>query len=175
MAVYLFEPLDPARHDRAAFACGNTALDHYLKTQARKDMAANVAAVVVLFDPRQSRIAGYFSLSIHAIGLADVPDARRLPRYPTVPTTLLGRLARDLRYRGEGIGEILLLEALKRCYEQRAIIASAAVVVDPIDQSAHDFYTRYGFVPLAINQFRLYLPMGSIGQLLRDAGLLTMS
>lgn len=148
--MYRFEPLDPQRHDRAAFSCGNAALDRYLKTQARQDMAANVAAVVVLFDLRQSRIVGYFSLSTHSIALEDVPDARRLPRYPEIPTTLLGRLARDSRYRGEGIGEILLLEALKRSYEQRAIIASAAVVVDPIDQPAYDFYARYGFTPLKV-------------------------
>lgn len=173
MPIYLFEPLDPMRHDRAAFSCGNAAMDQYLKTQARKDMTANVAAVVVLFDPRQSLIVGYFSLSTHSIALEDVPDARRLPRYPEVPTTLLGRLARDSRYHGGGIGGILLLEALKRSYEQRAIIASTAVVVDPIDQSAHDFYARYGFTPLKASQHRLYLPMGSIGRLLGDAGLLT--
>lgn len=171
MPTYIFEPLNAARHDRRAFSCGNAPLDQYLKTQARKDMAANVAAVVVLFDPRQNLIAGYFWLSTHSIALDDVPDARRLPRYPDVPTTLLGRLARDLRYRGEGIGEILLMEALRRCYEQRAIIASTAVVADPIDQPVHDFYVRYGFAPLKLNQHRLYLPMGSISQALRDAGL----
>ena len=56
--------------------------------------------------------------------------AKKLPRYPLIPATLLDRLAVDSRYQGQGIGEILLMDALNRALMQSAKIASAAAVVD---------------------------------------------
>lgn len=85
---------------------------------------------------------------------------RKLPRYPTVPTTLLGRLAIDHRYKGKGAGRHLLMDALRR--SMRSEIASFAVVVDAKDEGARDFYRRDGFMPFQETPMRLFLPMATI-------------
>src|ERR1035438_9307354 len=88
------EPLDRGGHDRSAFSCGVPALDAYLQRQAAQDMEKLAAVVyVAVVDP--PAIAGYYTLSQFSIDLVRLPEdlARRLPRYPVVPTTLLGRLA----------------------------------------------------------------------------------
>lgn len=74
---------------------------------------------------------------------------KKLPKsYNVIPTTLLGRLAIDKKYQGQGLGKILLIDALKRCYEIAQEIGSFAVVVDPIDKEAEKFYEKYDFIRL---------------------------
>ena len=94
------EPLDK-RHDRNAFSSGSPSLDAYFKTQARQDIKKRVAATFVLRDTETDRIAGFYSLSSTAVPLGKFPPdmAKRLPKYPLVPATLLARLAIDSTYR----------------------------------------------------------------------------
>ena len=166
-ARYRFEPLGRP-HDRAAFSCGVPDLDRYFQRQARQDVQRHVAAVFVLQDGAEERIAGYYTLSATAIGLTDLPDdlARRLPRYPDLPAVLLGRLAVDSRYQGQGLGEILLMDALARALTQSQQIAALAVIVDAKDEAAVGFYQRYGFQQLVDQPRRLFLPMQTIAALL---------
>ena len=163
---YIFEPLDK-QHDRAAFSCGEDALDRYFREQARQQMEKRVAAVFVLYDTAERRVSGYYTLSALSVHSASLPldMARKLPRYAELPATLLGRLAVDLHYRNEGFGKRLLFDALKRAYDQTDI-ASLAVVVDAKNDAAHGFYLHYGFLPLPETPSRLILPMGTIAHLL---------
>lgn len=79
-----------------------------------------------------------------------------------IPATLLGRLARSVEFRGQGIGEVLLVDALKRALQNSAQVASWAVVVDAKDDEAVNFYKRYGFIPFPNKPNRQFLPMNSI-------------
>lgn len=157
------EPLG-THHDRAAFSCGVSALERYLRTQARQDMTRRVAAVFVLVGDSPGVIAGYYTLAATGVLLGELPAdvARRLPRYPLVPATLLGRLAVDDRYRGCGYGEFLLMDAMQRSWHHSADIASVALIVDAKDGAAGRFYERYGFVAFPTMRGRLFLPMATI-------------
>ena len=154
------------RHDRAAFSCGVAPLDNYLKRQARQDIAKRVAVVLVL-SPDGKTIAGYYTLSQYSVELGTVPQdvARRLPKYPNVPATLIGRLAVSTAFRGQGLGEILLMDALHRSLTQSRQVAPAAVIVDAKDDQAMRFYRKYGFLELPNIPRRLFLPMATIEQL----------
>ena len=88
-----------------------------------------------------------------------------LPRYDRIGATLLGRLARDLTYKGQGVGELLLVDALRRALEMSRQIASAAVIVDAKDDKAHKFYLVFGFIPFPDSKKRLFLPMVTIEEL----------
>jgi GNAT superfamily N-acetyltransferase len=153
------------RHDRAAFACGVEALGRYLRFQAGQDVRRRVASCFVLVDGDDPAPLGYFTLAAASIALADLPDvlARRLPRYPVVPATLMGRLAVDQRHRGRGLGEFLLLDALSRALRNE--IASYAFVVDAKDEAAAAFYARYRFLPLTQAGRRLFVPMAEAARL----------
>ncbi len=110
-------------------------------------------------------IGGYYTLSATAVKLADLPDqtARRLPRYPLIPATLLGRLAVDRRFQGKGYGRFLLADALRRVAHNE--IASFAVVVDAKDEAARRFYERESFLPFADQPMKLFRPVADIKQL----------
>jgi len=127
------------------------------------------APFVLVSASEPETVAGYYTLSSHSIDLRDVPDdvARRLPRYPHVPAALLGRLAVNRRYKGQRLGELLLIDALSRALRQSSQIAAAAVVVDAIDDQAARFYRRFGFMPFPDRSDRLFLPMKTVAVLFR--------
>jgi predicted N-acetyltransferase YhbS len=160
------EPLDKKRHDRAAFDCGVSALNTYLQRQAVQDMEKHAAVVyVAVIEP--PAIAGYYTLSQFSIEFVRLPEdlAKRLPHYPVVPATLLGRLAVASVLHGQRLGETLLFDALRRSLIQSAHIASAGVVVDAKDAKAIAFYRRYGFSPILGAESRLILHMKTIQQM----------
>jgi predicted GNAT family N-acyltransferase len=159
------EPLVRA-HTRSAFACGNDALDRYIREQARREQDRYVVRVSVLRHISTDRIAGYYTLSASAVETRDLPDeiARRLPRYDVQPVLLLGRLARDLSFRGQGIGEILLRDALERSLEAQQRVGAIAVIVDAIGEHAALFYQAYGFIRLPDAANRLFIAMDTIAR-----------
>jgi ribosomal protein S18 acetylase RimI-like enzyme len=162
---YRTEPLS-AKHNRASFSCGVTALDNYLKKQASQDVSKRVAAAFVI-TPDGETIAGFYTLSAHVVTLSDLPAnvAKTLPRYPAVPATLLGRLAVSNDFRGRGIGELLLLDAFRRVLANTREVASAVVVVDAKDDRAREFYLRHDFIPLPSQPNRLFYAVKTIEKL----------
>ncbi|MCP5265591.1 MAG: GNAT family N-acetyltransferase [Burkholderiaceae bacterium] len=166
IASVAIERLDRT-HDRARFTSGIPALDRYLTQQARQDADKRVAAPFVAVRPPERQVLGFYTLSASVLMLTDLPAqmAHRLPRYPQLPVTLLGRLAVDRGCRGQGLGEHLLLDALHRTLVHAEQIAAMAVVVDAKDDMAAAFYRHYGFLALQANPQRLYLPMGTVAAL----------
>jgi len=154
-------------HDRGSFACGSEPLDRYLQRQARQDAEKRVAAPFVLVEPPSNQVLGYYTLSASIITADALPAelATKLPRYPQLPVTLLGRLAVDHSLRGKGLGEFLLMNALHRSLEAAATIAAMAVIVDAKDKKAEAFYERFGFIPLQQQPARLFLPMRTVAAL----------
>ena len=167
----MIEPFDKRKHDRAAFSCEHEALVTYLQQQANQDIRKHVAAVFIL-TPDGRKIAGYYSLSQYALDLGDIPDEllKKLgsPKYPLLPATLIGRLARGLDFRGRGVGELLLMSALEKALVHSREIASFAVVVDAKDNHARSFYAHYGFIDLPDQANRLFLPMTTIAAMFRE-------
>jgi len=162
---FKIEPLDDG-HDRAAFSCNVEDLDHYLRKRAGQDMKKRVAAVFVATADGKT-IAGFYALSAHMLNLGELPEeiAKKLPRYPNVPATLLGRLAVSKDWRGRGLGEFLLMAALRQALAGTKHVASAAVVVDAKDAAARQFYEHYDFLPLPSQPARLFYLMKTIAAL----------
>jgi GNAT superfamily N-acetyltransferase len=152
---------------RDAFCCGVEPLDVYLKKHLTQDLKRNAAACFVLHHEGSREILGYYTLSAFVLELDRLPEAlqKRLPRYPEVPATLLGRLALDRSIQGTGQGELLLLDALKRAWRNREVVGSWAVVVDASNESAARFYRYFAFQDEGMPADRLFLPMTVIAKL----------
>jgi GNAT superfamily N-acetyltransferase len=157
------EALGP-HHDRSRFASGVEALDRYFRSRAGQDARKNMAAPFVLVLP-DGAIAGYYTLSATGVKLTELPAdvTRKLPKYPLVPATLLGRLAVDKTHQGRGYGRFLLADALFRAV--RSEIASFAIIVDAKDEAARRFYERESFLPLPDQPLRLFRSMADIAKL----------
>ncbi len=157
------EVLGP-QHNRASFESGVEPLDRYFRAQAGQDARKNMAASFVLVLP-DGQIAGYYTLSSTAVTVGEWPPeaVRKLPRYPLIPATLLGRLAVDQRQQGKGFGRFLLADALFRAVSSE--IASFAMIVDAKDESARRFYERESFLPFPDQPLKLFRPMADIQKL----------
>ncbi|MGB1110141.1 MAG: GNAT family N-acetyltransferase [Gammaproteobacteria bacterium] len=155
-------------HDRKSFDCGEPTLNQYLHRYANQDVRRRINRLFVASAPaRPGEVLGYYSLSAGGISARELPEAiqKRLPRYP-VPVVLLGRLAVSKDHQGQGLGSILIADALKRIIQAGQVMAVYAVVVDALDDDAAEFYRLFGFIPLPGHPGRLFLPTESIASLL---------
>lgn len=159
------EPLG-SEHDRDSFHCGEEALDRYFKTQASQDMRRRVANCFVAAESATSRVAGYYTIASAGIPFVDLPpeESRRLPRYPSLPAVRIGRLAVDRKFQGRHLGELLLLDAMRRSMDLPPAVY--ALLVDAKNGRAAAFYQRYGFRPFASQPLTLFLPMSTAAKAL---------
>ena len=156
------EPLTSV-HDRPGFKCGVDSLDKYIRTQAGQDIKRHISRIYVAVLPDDlKKIIGYYTLSSLSIELKHLPEKIyvKLPKYP-IPAALIGRLAVAGFAQGNGIGRMLLADAIKRTMAVSNEIAIYAIVVDAINDKAVSFYRQYGFEPLGDNTLRLFLPLKS--------------
>jgi GNAT superfamily N-acetyltransferase len=163
---YLAVSLD-SKHDRGKFSCRKELLDNYFWHQAKQDVKKKLSACFVLIDKELKIITGYYTLSSSSIPHDKIPEtfSKKLPKsYLSIPTILLGRLAIDKSIQGKGIGKILLIDALKRCFGASDFIGAFAVIVDPLDNEAERFYQKYGFIKLPDSE-KMFLPMKTIKEL----------
>ncbi|MEA5509488.1 GNAT family N-acetyltransferase [Crocosphaera sp. UHCC 0190] len=165
--VVRIEPLNARKHIRKGFSCGKDSLDNYIRQQASQDLKKRVTTVFVLFDEPNFNILAYYTLSSFTLDITDLDEAfaKRLPRYPRLPATLLGRLAVDYKHKGKGFGELMLLDALKKSLDVSKQVASLAVIAEALDEQALNFYKKYGFQQFKQNPIKLYFPMKSIEEL----------
>jgi len=153
-----FERFDKKRHQRQALDCGQPALNEYLQTRLNQQMRRGVTVGYVLADA-DGRIAGYVTLSAGELPITVIPAGHGFPPRMPLPTTLIGRLAVDRSFQGQGLGGDLLIHALRLAVKTAEQVASAMIEVDAIDESARRFYEHYGFTALVDDQQHLYLLM----------------
>jgi len=156
-------------HDRDGFDCGSEPLNLFLKQTARQHADRGISRTFVLVDeeaPIPKPIIGFFSLNLCQVKseFLTVAEARKLPR--DVAGVRLGRLARAREYKGQGIGDILLVAAMRKFLEIFHTAGGIGLFVDAKDQNAREFYERNGFVSLPANELELFLPVRTIQEAL---------
>jgi GNAT superfamily N-acetyltransferase len=166
--IKAIEPL--GKHDRAVFSCGVAALDEWFRLRAGQDEKRNVARVFVALDD-QGGIVGFYSLSSFTLAIADLPPehAKRPPRYDVIPAALIGRLARHEKVRGEGVGDLLLADAVRRVIGAARSLAVFAIVVETTDEKAAVFYHDFRFVPFPNRPLRLFMPASEAAEAMSRA------
>lgn len=153
-----------AHHDRRNFACGVEALDVYLKRFSRQHAEANISRSYVAVEG--ATVRGFYSLAMSGIRRDHLPQKyqSRFPKFP-LPVARLARLAVDARHQGQGLGELLLADALQRCLQISASIGMLGVLVDAKDDAARGWYERYEFERLPDAPLALWLPTSAIDRL----------
>jgi len=169
-APFLLEQLKEDQ-ERSLFHCGEEPLDRYFQTQVTQDIRRHVANCFVAVEAATGYVAAYYTLSATSVPLLDLPpqEAKRLPRYPTVPAVRIGRLAVDQRFQRRGFGEAMLADATARALKADA--AAVMLVVDAKNDRAVAFYRRFEFRAITSQPWTLFLPLATAQKILlkRDA------
>jgi predicted GNAT family N-acyltransferase len=153
-------------HDRIDFHCEDESLTEYIKKQVSQDIKKGLVKCFVVID-EQRKVIGYYTLSSESLGRDSIPEKymKKIPVNYNAPVILLGRLARHSSRKASGLGEYLLIDALVRSYDLSELsIGAMAVVVDPINENAINFYSKYGFILLS-SSGKMFLPMNVIAKL----------
>jgi GNAT superfamily N-acetyltransferase len=130
------------------FDCGVPSLNEWLVNRAVRNEQTGVSRTFVTVSDDTGAVAGYYCLASGAIDPAAAPGRLRRNMPTPIPFILLGRLAVDLRFRGRGLGVVLLRDAFSRSVVAARSIGAAAITVHALDASAARFYARFGFNPM---------------------------
>lgn len=172
----IIEPLDPAKHDRAAFSCGVEQVDNFFKKTANKLVKADNLRVFVMTDP-DGALIGFYGLNVHSVDYTELPAkyARTRPGHGNIPAAYISMIGVDRRFAGHGFGGDLLVDALDRIALAAENLGIAVVILDVLECGDPELvgkrkrlYASYGFLPLPSNELRLFLPLATVRQLLAD-------
>lgn len=151
------------QHRREGFNCGDAALNDFLLRQAGQQQRRGFGKTYVAVAEDGVTVIGFVTVSAGQITTASLPVQLKLPRYPA-PMLRIGRLAVDVRYQGKGIGQDLLVFALRLAVEFSQRVGLYAVVVDAKHDKARAFYVKLGFIACVDNPLCLYLPVATLEQ-----------
>lgn len=158
-----------ATHDLSDFSCGKPSLDHWLKTRALSNQEKGFTAVVVVHEA--GRVVGYYGLAPTAVVPSILPRSVRTGQPPDpVPCLLLGQLATDLGWVGQGIGTGLVKHALQRSVQAAGLVGGRALMVNAVDIEAAEFWKRRGFLPSKDDSLILFRSIAAIAISLAEAG-----
>ncbi|HEX8415498.1 MAG TPA: GNAT family N-acetyltransferase [Sphingomicrobium sp.] len=170
----VIEPLDPAKHDREAFACGIEQVDNFFRRTANKlTKAGNVRTFVMVGS--ESELIGFYATNAHSIDFSELPDrfARTRPSHGSIPAAYISMIGVDSRFQGRGYGGDLLVDCLTRLASAADALGIAVVMLDVLDcgnpekiAKRRALYTSYGFEPLPSNELRLFLPIAVVRTLI---------
>jgi GNAT superfamily N-acetyltransferase len=156
-------------HPRRKFRSGQGRVDDWLAAQALQHQEKHLSVTKVLLDGAGA-IAGYYTLAIGQVDFSELPPetVRRLPRRQ-LPVGLLAWLGVQAERQGQGLGRLLLAQALRDCYDAGQTFAFIAVILDCIDDAARAFYQRYDFRELPGHPYRLFLSTKQLHAMMEGA------
>lgn len=149
-------------HDLDLFHSGNDTLDEWLRRRARANQVSGASRTYVVAEDR--RVVGYYCLASGALDLADAPGSVRRNMPDPIPMAVLGRLAIDRDWQGNGLGAALLQDAVLRTSQAAAIMGIRGILVHAISADAKTFYERYGFQCSPNHSMTLVLSLKNAGK-----------
>lgn len=171
------EPLDPKKHDRAAFSSGVARIDNFLKLTAKKHQADDHTRVRVALEPTGA-VVGYYTLSAHSLDFpetADLPKSltRNAPRHGVIPAAYLSMVGVAASSQGRDLGRFLSADAFQSVLAAANHVAIAALVLDVLDDDGEEvadrrqrFYKRLGFQGFPSQPRRMFISLETMRKML---------
>ena len=163
LAQIVIKPLD-STHGRAAFSCGITRIDNYLKSSASSHAKDDFVKVYVAITDASTDVLGYYGLCPHSLDVSALPPElyKKLPKWPTIPSIYLLMVGVDKSCQKKGLGTFLLADVFKRCIKVADQIGGHFIVLDAHDEETAGFYRKIGFVDLPSQSLRMFINMKTV-------------
>lgn len=130
------------------FDCGEPSLNEWLRIRAVSNERGGVSRTFVSVETQSHAVAGYYCLSARSLRSEDAPGALKRNMPNPIPVILIGRLAVDRRFAGQGLGAALLQDAVVKSIEAARLVGARALLVHALNDEAERFYRRFGFAPV---------------------------
>ena len=132
-------------YDLRDFDCEDGDLNEFLKRDSfeyKKQLIAKT--FIVMYN---ENVVGFFSVMNDSIKLklSETEDIKNLTRLHEYPAVKIGRLGVDKRFKGKGIGRIIILFVVGLTRRINEISACRFVTVDSYPESTL-FYEKHGFI-----------------------------
>jgi predicted N-acetyltransferase YhbS len=148
------EPLN-AKHLLENFDSGNAELNEWLQKRALKNEASGASRTYVV-TVGQKAIA-YYCLANGSVINTTAPGKVRRNMPDPIPVMVIGRLAVDINWQGQGIGYALVRDAVLRTLQAAKIAGIRAILVHAISVEAKQFYEKCGFTPSPVAPMTLMI------------------
>ncbi|HRH90459.1 MAG TPA: GNAT family N-acetyltransferase [Agitococcus sp.] len=154
--------LDKTKHNRNGFDCGIETLNNYLKVMASQQAKKDNTRTFVLEDAHNdAQIVGFYTLTMTPIDIKALPETLQKRHQSSNSGGLIARLAVDVRYKNQGFGEWLLIDALKKLLDVSDSVGFPLVIVDAKD-GVKQFYQKYGFTAFNDAPNKLFITIADI-------------
>jgi predicted N-acetyltransferase YhbS len=158
-------------HDREGFRCGERDLEDFLKRTARQHNDKGISRTFVLVDSDEpAKILVFFTLASCEVVTTELPPefAKKYPR--KAPAAKLGRLAVAMDRQRQGLGGLLMVDAMRRTLAVAENIGIIGFFVAATNQGAREYYEQYGFVALPDHPLALFLPLATLAAAVEALG-----
>jgi GNAT superfamily N-acetyltransferase len=159
------ENLSPS-HDLSEFDSGEPLLDDWLRRRAERNEASGASRTYVVCVGK--RVIGYYTLAAGAVAHADAPGRIRRNMPEPIPVMILGRLAVDQAFHGQGVGTGLLRDAVLRAVLAGEIVGVRAILVHALSDAAKAFYEKYGFVASPVDPLTVMITVAEATRLMKS-------
>jgi GNAT superfamily N-acetyltransferase len=160
------QPLRP-EHNLADFDSGEAVLDDWLRKNALHNEAQGASRTYVVCEHKSLRVAAYYSLATGAVLRSATPGAVRRNMPEPIPVMVLGRLAVDQNWQGQGVGKGLLCDAVLRTLQAAEIAGIRALLVHALSVEAKQFYERCGFQASPIDPLILMMRLSEASRIVQ--------
>jgi GNAT superfamily N-acetyltransferase len=151
-------------HDVGQFCSGESELDDWLKRRALKNQDTGASRTYAITNG--TRVVGYYCLAAGGVAQVQVPGRVRRNMPDPIPVMIIGRLAVDQMFQGQGLGRALLRDALLRTLQAADIAGIRAVLLHALTEQARLFYVHYRFYPSTVDPMTLMITLTEIRALL---------
>jgi GNAT superfamily N-acetyltransferase len=147
-------------HQLGAFNSGVSTLDEWLRRRARANQVSGASrSFVICVD---NVVVGYYALASGAVSAAAAPGRFRRNMPEPIPVAVLGRLAVDQAWHGQGIGRALFRDSALRVMQASEAIGIRGMLVHAISDQAKAFYLALGLSESPLEPMTLMVTLADL-------------
>lgn len=161
--MFRTERYDPEEHHAGSFDSGIEELDDWLRDHGGSADRAGTSRVYVWVGDDNAVVA-YYATAPWVVSRDDVPASLSRGMPNNVPAILITKLALASELQGNGVGAVLLTDALRLALDAIRLVGGRVIFVDAINASAKRFYEHFGFKTSPDQEQRLFIKASTVAR-----------